>query len=125
MKALAAFYPGLCDIAGYIHGRAGGCHQMFKDGKRRTPENIETARYYDVVNFARQIKVPGFYSFGYNDMTCPPTTIYSAYNVIDAPKKLFIAENTGHYTYPEQMNSAWDWIMDYLKSQAQNAKQTK
>lgn len=98
---------------------------MFKDGKRRTPENIETARYYDVVNFARQIKVPGFYSFGYNDMTCPPTTIYSAYNVIDAPKKLFIAENTGHYTYPEQMNSAWDWIMDYLKSQAQNAKQTK
>lgn len=122
VKALAAFYPGLCDMAGYIHGRAGGCHQMFKDKERRTPENIETAQYYDVVNFARQIKVPGFYSFGYNDMTCPPTTIYSAYNVINAPKKLFIAENTGHYTYPEQMNSAWNWIMDYLKSQVQNTK---
>ena len=55
-------------------------------------------------------------------MTCPPTTIYSSYNVINAPKKLFIAENTGHYTYLEQMNSAWNWIMDYLKSQVQNAK---
>ncbi|WP_336537127.1 hypothetical protein, partial [Bacteroides acidifaciens] len=31
------------------------------------------------------MKVPGFYSFGYDDMTCPPTTIYSAYNVINAP----------------------------------------
>lgn len=120
VKALVAFYPGLCDMAGYIHGRAGGCHQMFKDKKRRTPENIETAQYYDVVNFARQIKIPGFYSFGYNDMTCPPTTIYSAYNVINAPKQLFIAENTGHYTYPEQMNSAWNWIMDFLRSQTKS-----
>lgn len=46
VKALAAFYLGLCDMAGYIHGRAGGCYQMFKDKERRTPENIETAQYY-------------------------------------------------------------------------------
>lgn len=117
VKGLVAFYPALCDVAGYTQGRAGGWPHMFKNEKKRTPENIETARYYDVVNFARQIKVPGFYSFGYNDMTCPPTSTYSAYNVINAPKELFIAENTGHYTYPEQMNSAWNWMMDFLKSQ--------
>ena len=27
-------------------------------------------------------------------MVCPPTTTYSAYNMINAPKELFVAETT-------------------------------
>ncbi len=65
---------------------------MFKDERNRTPEKIKTIQYFDVVNFARQVKVPGFYTFGYNDMVCPPTTTYSAYNMINAPKELFVAK---------------------------------
>jgi cephalosporin-C deacetylase-like acetyl esterase len=58
------------------------------EGSHRTPEKIETSKYYDVVNFARRLRVPGLYSWGYNDATCPPTSMYSAYNVITAPKTL-------------------------------------
>jgi len=115
VKALVSFYPALCDITGYLHGRAGGWPHMFRNAENNTPDKINTAQYYDVVNFARHIKVPGFYSFGYNDMVCPPTTVYSALNMINAPKEISITEDTGHYAYPEQRSESWNWLKDFLK----------
>lgn len=114
VKGLVSFYPALCDITGYLHGRAGGWPHMFKKEENNVHEKINTARYYDVVNFARQIKVPGFYSFGYNDMVCPPTTIYSAVNMVTAPKEVLISEDTGHYAYSEQRTESWRWVKDLL-----------
>ena len=118
VKGLVSFYPALCDMAGYAHGRAGGWPHLFKDEKNRTPEKIKTIQYFDVVNFARQVKVPGFYIFGYNDRVCPPTTTYSTYNVINAPKELFVAETTAHYAYAEQWSAAWNWVMNFLKNKS-------
>ncbi|MDR1369750.1 MAG: acetylxylan esterase [Dysgonamonadaceae bacterium] len=118
IKGLAAFYPALADLTGYVNGRAGGWPHMFRNADKKDPaiaKKIENSKYYDVVNFARQIKVPGFYSFGYNDMVCPPTSTYSAYNVITAPKELFLVEETAHWTYPEQWDVCWKWIFDKLK----------
>ncbi len=114
VNGLVSYYPAMCDMAGYGAGRAGGWPHTFKDEARRTPEALNTIRYYDAANFARQIHVPGFYTFGYNDMVCPPTTTYSTYNVIDAPKELFVAETTAHYAYAEQGAAAWQWVMDFL-----------
>jgi cephalosporin-C deacetylase-like acetyl esterase len=116
VKALAAYYPALSDMAGYAHGRAGGWPHMFKDPANRTKEKLETAAYYDVVNFARRVKVPGIYSWGYNDETCPPTSIYAAYNVITAPKSTVFALETGHWTVPEQTERMNAWIEQYLKT---------
>ena len=92
---------------------------MFRaDGPQshRSPEKIETSRYYDVVNFARRIKVPGFYSWGFNDETCPPTSMYSAYNVIPAQKKLLLALETGHNNIPEQVGEVDAWLQAFLKA---------
>jgi cephalosporin-C deacetylase-like acetyl esterase len=113
IKGLVSFYPALCDLTGYLHNRAGGWPHMFNEANQdftNTPKKLTTASYYDVVNFARQVKVPGFYSWGYNDVTCPPTSFYSAYNVITAPKTVFVVEETGHWTYPEQWEKAWNWV---------------
>ncbi len=115
IKGLASFYPALCDLTGYLNGRAGGWPHMFNDPTHNTPAKIETSKYYDVVNFARQVKVPGFYSWGYNDVTCPPTSMYSAYNVIKAPRTLYLVEETGHWTYPEQWEKSIDWMFNALK----------
>jgi cephalosporin-C deacetylase-like acetyl esterase len=90
---------------------------MFNDFNKEfnnKKEKIETSKYYDVVNFARLIKVPGLYSWGYNDTTCPPTSMFSAYNVIQAPKILHIFEETGHWTYPEQNELSRKWLMEKL-----------
>lgn len=117
IKYLAAFYPALCDLTGYLNGRAGGWPHMFNAWNmsfNAKPDKIETSKYYDVVNFARQVKAPGYYSWGYNDVTCPPTSMYSAYNVIQAPKELQIYEETGHWTYPEQNEKLRSWLVEKL-----------
>ena len=113
VKYIAAFYPALCDLTGYFSNRAGGWPHMFRDLKAGK-EKIETAKYYDVVNFARNVKIPGFYSWGYNDGVCPPTSTFSAYNSIKAPKELLIMQETGHWTYPEQNEKAKQWLMGKL-----------
>ncbi len=114
VKYLAAFYPALCDLTGYLSNRAGGWPQMFRDQKIAIKEKIETSKYYDVVNFARIVKIPGFYSWGFNDMVCPPTSMYSAYNSITAPKELFIMQETGHWQYPEQNEKAKQWLLSRI-----------
>ena len=120
VKYWAAYYPALSDLTGYLKGRAGGWPHLFDKNNvsfNYTKEKINTAGYYDVVNFARQLKVPGFYSMGFNDETCPPTSMYAAYNVITAPKELFLALETGHWTYPEQQEKLTNWLVGKLKGQ--------
>lgn len=119
VKYLAAFYPALSDVTGYLQGRAGGWPHYF-DKYNATANNkkdkIETLGYYDVVNFAKILKTPGLYSWGFNDEVCPPTSMYAAYNVITAPKELFLAQETGHWTYPEQTERLNNWITGKLLS---------
>jgi cephalosporin-C deacetylase-like acetyl esterase len=117
IKYLAAFYPALSDLSGYLKGRAGGWPHMFSPGNSAfiKDDKIETAQYYDVVNFARQVTQTGWYSWGFNDTTCPPTSMYSAYNVINAPKELHLFQDTGHWTYPEQVEMKKQWLLEKLK----------
>ena len=118
VKHLAAFYPALSDVTGYLNGRAGGWPHIFDKNNlpfNNLKEKKETVKYYDVVNFAREVKVPGLYSWGFNDETCPPTSMYAAYNVISAPKELFLALETGHWTYPEQREKFYEWLLEHLK----------
>ncbi|MEP7269933.1 MAG: acetylxylan esterase [Acidobacteriota bacterium] len=118
VKGLAASYPALSDVTGYLQNRAGGWPHMFRASgplSHRSPDKIATSKYYDVVNFARRVKVPGLYSWGYNDETCPPTSMYSAYNLIPGPKRLLLALETGHNTTPEQTERIERWLENFVK----------
>ena len=109
IKFLAAYYPAMCDFEGYLNNRAGGWPHYFRVAKPK-PNEVETLAYFDVVNFARRVKVPGWYSWGFNDDTCPPTSMYAAYNVIPGVKELDLYLNTGHWTYPEQSYVGTTWL---------------
>lgn len=112
---LAAFYPALCDVTGYLEGRAGGWPHMFKNvDLENKPNWVKVAPYYDVVNFAKQLKAPGWYSWGYNDNVCPPTSMYAAYNSISSPKELHVFQETAHWTFPEQQQDANNWLYEKL-----------
>jgi len=117
IKYLAAFYPALSDLSGYFEGRAGGWPHMFHpgDSSNYTSDKMETALYYDVVNFARQVTQKGWYSWGFNDTTCPPTSMYSAYNVVNATKEIHVFQDTGHWTYEEQRMMKKQWLLQQLK----------
>ncbi len=122
---LAAYYPALSDLTGYLNGRAGGWPHVFRATEgpnvHREDSKIATSRYYDVVNFARRVKAPGLYSWGFNDETCPPTSMYAAYNVITAPKQLRLAYDTGHRTTQEQVDEVNDWLVDQLTGRQQTS----
>lgn len=115
IKFMAALYPALCDNTGYLSKRAGGWPHYYKNAEPK-PGEVETLGYYDVVNFARRVSVPGFYTWGYNDLTCPPTSMYSAYNVITAAKELQVFQETGHWTFPEQNEAVNNWLISHLKT---------
>lgn len=121
VKALAGYYPAYCDVTGYLHGRAGGWPHMMRPDARTgevsfhaTPEKIAVTGYYDAVNFARRLKVPVHLAWGYNDEVCPPTSMYAAYNVITAPKRLTLALETGHNTVPEETEVINAWINEQI-----------
>jgi cephalosporin-C deacetylase len=116
IKYIASMCPALCDYAGYLNKRAGGWPHYFSKIEPK-PGEVETLGYYDVVNFARRVTVPGFYTWGYNDIICPPTSMYSAYNVISAPKELQLFLEAGHWIFPEQKEAASNWILKHLKGQ--------
>lgn len=116
VTALAANYPAYCDVTGYLHGRAGGWPHMMRatpqgPSPHATDLKIATTSYYDAVNFARRLKVPGYYSWGYNDETCPPTSMFAAYNVIQAPKFLLLALEMPHSANPEQNARIEAWVV--------------
>src|SRR5690606_285043 len=117
VKYLVSLYPALCDLTGYLHGRAGGWPHMFNEANApfmAKDDKIKVSAYYDVVNFARSVNVPGFYTWGYNAETCPPTSYYAAYNVIKAPRELDLVQETGHWTYPEQQTQIREWLLSKL-----------
>ncbi|MCU7550177.1 acetylxylan esterase [Chitinophagaceae bacterium LB-8] len=105
-------------MTGYIHGRAGGWPHLLSPRFKainNTPEKLKTISYYDVVNFARNISVPGFYSWGYNDNTCPPTSIFAAVNTIKAPKTIVITPISGHWRFEETNSESIEWMKEQLK----------
>lgn len=116
---LGVVHDAMCDFEAEMHNVGGGWpHYFYWDMKNGTNKEflnmkVEGARYYDGVNFARRVTQPGWYSFGYNDEVVPPTSSYSTYNIIKAPKTLSVYQMTGHYWYQEQ----WDEWQDFIRKQ--------
>ena len=113
---LAAVHDAMCDYEAELHGVAGGWPHYFYHAKMNAITNarLEGARYYDGVNFARRITVPGWYSFGYNDEVVPPTSSYGLYNSVKAPKTLSLYQMTGHFWYQEQWDEWQEFLTNHL-----------
>ena len=118
VKCIGVIHPALCDLTGYFHGRAGGWPHVFSPASAwysDQPEVRQAMAYYDVVNFARQLKQPGWYTWGFNDESCPPTSMHAAFNVIMSKKELALWPETGHWFYPEQRARMNAWLLEKLK----------
>ncbi len=115
VTACVANHPALSDMAGYKAGRAGGYPHFFRTEGMDTPDKLKTRAYYDVVNFARLIKVPTYITWGYNDDVCPPTTSYAVYNTLDCPKEALITPINEHWTSNDTEYGQLKWILKHLK----------
>lgn len=116
ITACVANHPALSDMAGYKAGRAGGYPHLFNNTVNMdTPAKMKTLAYYDVVNFAKQITVPVYMTWGFNDNTCPPTTSYIVYNVLNCPKEALITPVNEHWTSEDTEYGHLLWIKKHLK----------
>jgi cephalosporin-C deacetylase-like acetyl esterase len=99
VTAMIANVPAGCDSTGKQVGRADGWPKWEAGawGGRDVKKVIETGRYFDAVNFARQIKCPVMVSAGLIDETCPPAGIAAAVNVTQGPKELIVLPLSNHH----------------------------
>jgi cephalosporin-C deacetylase len=62
----------------------------------RADAAFRTLSYVDGVNLAARAGVPALFSVGLMDETCPPSTVFAAYNHYAGPKEIRVWPFNGH-----------------------------
>jgi len=101
---IAAGVPAGCDHTGFKAGRINGWPKFIATGEAPPPSVVEAVRYYDVVNFATRTKAAGIVTVGFVDVTCPPSSVYAAYNALPGKKEIFNDIAAGHTNTPKAVD---------------------
>jgi cephalosporin-C deacetylase-like acetyl esterase len=75
--------PSGCDTNSALHGRQSG----YPNFPANNPKVMETALYFDAVNFTPRIHAKSLVAMGFVDTVAPPVGIWTAFNEIPAPKE--------------------------------------
>jgi cephalosporin-C deacetylase len=67
--------------------------RIHRDAEERC---FRTLSYFDGLNFAARTRVSALYSVGLMDFTCPPSTVYAAYNWHAGPKEIRVYPYNNH-----------------------------
>lgn len=81
ITAVLVCVPAGADTNGDLHGRKAG----FPNWPSENPKAMETALYFDPVNFASRIKAPVMAGMGFIDTVSPPAGVWTALNQIPGP----------------------------------------
>ena len=111
-----ANHPALSDMAGYAaKGGTGGYPHFCRQPQILSNKDcLNTLAYFDVVNFARYVKAPTYLTWGYNDVTCPPTTSYVVWNTLKCTKESLLTPINEHWTTTETNRGQMEWIKAHL-----------
>jgi cephalosporin-C deacetylase len=82
--------PPYSEVSAYLAVHRGDVEQAFR-----------TLSYLDGVNFARRAGAPALFSVALMDVTCPPSTVFAAYNHYGRPadgadKEIVVYPFNGH-----------------------------
>jgi cephalosporin-C deacetylase-like acetyl esterase len=69
---------------------------------------METALYFDTVNFAPRIKIPVLAALGFIDTVAPPAGIWTAVNQIHGPKEVVPMSESDHNNITPEKQGAYD-----------------
>jgi len=111
-NSVAVNVPARCDRNAWRAGR--GNRRPRGDSEEEREKFAKAAEYFDAVNFARKIRCPVVMSVGFRDRSCPPSSVYAAFNVIQAPKRIFHGPNSGHVFIPSFGEYFDQWMSSHL-----------
>jgi cephalosporin-C deacetylase-like acetyl esterase len=92
VTAMIVNVPAGADFSGDLHGSRRGYPNWPVDD----PKVVESARYFDAVNFAPAIRARSLVALGFIDTTSPPFGIFSALSQIKGPKEAVPMPESDH-----------------------------
>ncbi|HTS28980.1 MAG TPA: acetylxylan esterase [Bryobacteraceae bacterium] len=102
ITAVLVCVPAGADTNGDLHGRKAGYPNWPSD----SPEVMNTALYFDTVNFASHIKAPVMAGMGFIDTISPPAGVWTALNQIPGPTEPLPLIESEHDNLTPQKGSA-------------------
>jgi cephalosporin-C deacetylase len=100
VDGVIAGVPFLCDIRRAVTITDRNPYAEFAGFCRLNPQRaaaaLSTVDYVDGVHFAKRITAPALVSAALMDLTCPPSTVFAAYNAVPGRKEMALYEWDGH-----------------------------
>lgn len=120
-KLAMPVYPFLCDYRRSVEIHNSGPYVEIKnwfrkyDPEHRKEEQIYgTLSYFDGMNFASRIKARTLMAITLQDITCPPSSCFAAYNHLNAEKEAAIYHDYGHEGLPFHDETMMRFVERYL-----------
>jgi cephalosporin-C deacetylase len=92
LAGVTADVPFLCDFPRAItltdNEPYGEIARYLKVHHNRIDRALDTLNYFDVVNHVPTASAPALFSVAFMDRTCPPSTVYGAYNAYGGIKEI-------------------------------------
>jgi cephalosporin-C deacetylase len=106
--------PAGADSNGTRHGRNAG----YPNWDHTNAKVMETALYFDIVNFAPRIRATSLVSMGFVDTVCPPVGIWIAFNQIAGPKEVvpLVDAAHNHQATAEQQRAHTDRAAEWMRA---------
>jgi len=104
ITAVLVCVPSGADTNADLHGRKAGYPNWPSDD----PKVMNTALYFDPVNFASRIKAPVLAAMGFIDTTSPPAGVFTALNQIPVAKEPLPMLESEHNNLTPQKEQNWD-----------------
>ncbi|HEX4117508.1 MAG TPA: acetylxylan esterase [Rhizomicrobium sp.] len=103
VTAIIVNVPAGANFSGDLYGSRRGYPNWPVDD----PQIVETARYFDITNFASAIKAESLVAFGFIDTTSPPFGVLVAFNRIQGPKEAVPMPLSDHNHITPQQEGAY------------------
>jgi cephalosporin-C deacetylase len=117
LKAIAPSVPFLSDYSDYfriVDWPGNWLISKQHELKISDEDFYKTLSYFDIKNFAPQIKIPVLMCVGLQDDVCPPHTNFAGYNLIPSEKYYIIYPNQAHSAGIEWWEAKEKFLKKYL-----------
>jgi cephalosporin-C deacetylase len=106
--------PAGCDTNGPLHGR----QSSYPFFPANDPKVMQTALYFDAVNFAPRIKATSLVAMGFVDTISAPTGVWTAFDQIQGPKEAvpMIDSPHNHLATPAQQRPYTERSAEWLNT---------
>jgi len=119
VTAIACYITFMSDFPDYfkiVEWPYSAIHEKQQEHGMSDEDLYKNLSYFDIKNLAQWIECPVYLGMGLQDITCPPHTNISGYNLVNAPKEYHFYRNYGHHVdYDHWTPKMMEWYAKYMK----------